>query len=88
MAVEEATENLIELANSRGGEDNISVAVLTFGDEPDMELADRFVAPRVVAVPRALADTAHARRAMWIYTAILCIVQVALIVLVWNLVNG
>lgn len=88
VAVEEATEKLIELANSRGGEDNISVAVLTFGDEPDMELADRFVAPRVVAVPRALADTAHARRAMWIYTAILCIVQVALIVLVWNLVNG
>jgi hypothetical protein len=36
----------------------------------------------------ALPVSARARRALWIYTAILCAVQVLLILFIWNLVNS
>lgn len=88
MSADQATESLIELANSRGGEDNISVAILGFGERPVALLSGALSAPRMASGPDASVDAAHARRAMWIYTAILCVVQVALIVLVWTLVNG
>jgi protein phosphatase len=84
----EATEKLIQLANSRGGEDNISVAVLSVGEQPAASLEGSISAPRVVAGAKAMPDSARTRRAMWVYTAILCAVQVLLIVLIWNLVNG
>ncbi|MFN2222189.1 MAG: Stp1/IreP family PP2C-type Ser/Thr phosphatase [Chloroflexota bacterium] len=88
MPTAEATETLIQLANSRGGEDNISVAVLSIGEQPAASLPDSISAPRMVSGVKTLPDGAHARRAMWIYTAILCAVQVLLIVLIWNLVNS
>ena len=34
MAAQKATEKLVQLANERGGEDNISVAVLRIGERP------------------------------------------------------
>lgn len=88
MPIGEATESLIELANSRGGEDNISVAVLSIGEQPAASLPGSMSAPRMVSGAKALPDSARARRAMWIYTAVLCAVQVLLIVLIWNLVNS
>ncbi len=88
LPVAEATENLIQLANSRGGEDNISVAILSIGEQIAASVPGSIRAPRVVSGAEALPDSARARRAMWIYTAILCAVQVLLIVLIWNLVNS
>jgi serine/threonine protein phosphatase PrpC len=88
MPVAQATEELIELANSRGGEDNISVAVLSIGEQPAASLPGSISAPRKVSGVKAPPDSEQARRAMWIYTAILCAVQVLLIVLIWNLVNS
>lgn len=86
--LDEATEQLIGLANSRGGEDNISVAVLRIGEQPAQTSSGSISAPRMVAGAEMLPSRAHARRTMWIYTAILCVVQVVLIVLIWNLVNN
>ncbi len=88
MPAAEATEKLIQLANSRGGEDNISVAVLSIGEQPAASVPDSISAPRMVSGAKAPPDDAPARRSMWIYTAILCAVQVLLIVLIWNLVNS
>jgi serine/threonine protein phosphatase PrpC len=88
MPVDQATKDLIQLANSRGGEDNISVAVLSIGEQPTVDLLGSSSGPTMVSGAETLPSGAHARRAMWIYTAILCVVQVALIVLVWSLVNG
>jgi hypothetical protein len=88
LPVAEATEKLIQLANTRGGEDNISVAVLSIGEQPAASLPGSIPTPRMVASAKTWPDSAHARRVMWIYTAILCAVQVLLIVLIWNLVNS
>jgi protein phosphatase len=87
MAPDEATESLIRLANSRGGEDNISVAVLQIGEQSAEALAST-LAPVMVSSADDLSDSTHARRSLWIYTAILCIVQVLLIFFIWNLVNS
>jgi protein phosphatase len=84
----EDTESLIQLANSRGGEDNITVAVLRFGEQLSQAESGMVPTPSMISSAEALPNRAHARRAMWIYTAILCVLQVLLIVLVWNLVNS
>ena len=88
FATGEATENLIQLANERGGEDNISVAVLHIGERPTQALSSSAAAPRMVTSSETRPNNSHARGALWIYTAILCVVQVVLIVLIWNLVNN
>ncbi|MGD2049192.1 MAG: Stp1/IreP family PP2C-type Ser/Thr phosphatase [Chloroflexota bacterium] len=81
-----ATEKLIRLANERGGEDNISVAVLRIGEQ-QAELETKST-PTGATGHRAQQDDARMRRALWIYTAILVVVQVILIVLVWNIINS
>jgi protein phosphatase len=88
VATQRATEKLVQLANERGGEDNISVAVLRIGEWPAQALVHSEKAPRMVASAKAPTDNAHARRTLWVYTAVLCVVQVVLIVLIWNLVNN
>lgn len=81
-----ATEKLIHLANERGGEDNISVAVLRIGEQ-QAELETKST-PIGATGHRAQRGDARMRRALWIYTAILVVVQVILIVLVWNIINS
>lgn len=79
-----ATKTLIGLANQRGGEDNISVAVLSFGQQPMPTSAQPPADQVTVARKRAPAALAPAeRRALWILTAILCLVQTILIILIW-----
>jgi len=87
MSAEEATESLIRLANSRGGEDNISVTVLQIGEQSIVALPRR-PAPKMVSEVDEVSASTGVRRSLWIYTAILCIVQVLLIVFIWNLVNS
>lgn len=72
-----ATRTLIDLANSRGGEDNISVAVLHYNSayapaEPPVETQSQEKPVR----NRAL---------LWSYTLLLSIIQTFLIVTVWLL---
>lgn len=83
-----ATEKLIQLANERGGEDNISVAVLRIGEQPAQNTSSSIRSPIMAASTKAHTENAYARRALWVYTAILCVVQIVLIVLIWNLVNN
>jgi serine/threonine protein phosphatase PrpC len=83
-----STESLVELAKERGGEDNISVGIILY----QRELADsdhdfgadiRFGPERSsVSVPGV------GRRGLWIYTAILCVVQTLLIIWAWIIVNN
>ena len=81
-----ATEHLIELANDRGGEDNISVAVLQIGEQPIDLKADS--APKSLSSDGQLERIVQSQAYFWIYPAVLAVVQIVLIVLVWNLVNG
>ncbi|MDX1687779.1 MAG: Stp1/IreP family PP2C-type Ser/Thr phosphatase [Candidatus Promineifilaceae bacterium] len=77
----EATETLVNLANERGGEDNVSVGVLHFQPPPP---AAEERSPKVVPV-----SDAESRRApetsggLWLFTAFLSLVQTLLIVLIW-----
>ena len=81
-----ATEKLIQLANDRGGEDNISVAVLRIGEQ-QAELETKST-PIVASGVQAQRSDAQMSQALWFYTAILIIVQIVLIVLVWNIINS
>jgi protein phosphatase len=70
-----ATQTLVQLANSRGGEDNISAVVLHFNASQ---------APaRVFAEPIAASQTTSDRSYLWTYTLLLTLVQTILILLVW-----
>ncbi len=82
----DAAETLIQLANDRGGEDNISVAVLRIGEQPAAERIRTY--PILVSGAKSQEDSARLRRALWFYTAILAIIQVVLIILIWNLINN
>jgi protein phosphatase len=79
---DKAAETLINLANERGGEDNISAAVIRIGEQPAADEAPSPV-PMVVPGDQPLAIEAKASRLLGIYTAILCIVLVVLIILIW-----
>jgi protein phosphatase len=81
-----ATKKLIELANERGGEDNISVAVLLLGEE-SQSLKDSGDDPVMVSGPDPT-NSSRARRILWRYIAFLVIIQVILLVLIWNLLSS
>ncbi len=75
---DEAARILIDLANERGGQDNISVVILRY--TPQAAPATR---------PEAKREPAGqvARRGLWVYTAFLSVVQTILIFLLWYLLQ-
>jgi protein phosphatase len=79
-----ATDILVQLANDRGGEDNISVIVLQIEELP-AQLQDhtRSTIGRIANVKPVDERT---RQALWIYTAVLCLIQTVLIILIWFLI--
>jgi len=80
-APEEATETLVNLANERGGEDNVSVGVLHFV-HPSPSPEERTA--KVVPVPaREAGRTPGTSSGLWLYTAFLSVLQTLLIVLIW-----
>jgi protein phosphatase len=82
----EAAETLIQLANERGGEDNISVAVLSIEELPiNLPETTRGRNGRVAIRDLVVADE-PSKRALWVYTAFLCLIQTILIVLIWFLI--
>lgn len=82
---EDAVNTLVKLANERGGEDNITVAVLRIGEQP----AEDATEPAFEAVS-GIADRQDSRMrgGLWVYTAILTVIQSILIIIIWYLVNG
>jgi serine/threonine protein phosphatase PrpC len=82
----EATDILIQLANRRGGEDNISVAVLHIGEHPSPTMDSASPGIKVASGQKTRVRNARNRRTLWIYTAFLCVVQTILIVLIWFLI--
>ncbi|MCA9918152.1 MAG: Stp1/IreP family PP2C-type Ser/Thr phosphatase [Anaerolineales bacterium] len=87
---DKATNILINRANERGGEDNISVAVIRYAggtavSTPKSAETSRspLVMPAAPASPPQTAD----RSALWLYTMALGFVQALLIFLVWFLLR-
>lgn len=87
---EKATNTLIHKANERGGEDNISVAVIRY--EGETAVAPRKSTPAktkpLIVTHNAPADVMVLDRPLlWMYTVALGLVQSALIFLVWLLLR-
>ncbi len=75
----EATDKLVELANLRGGQDNISVILV------------RYVAHPQIWADSAVKTTGYRsfnRMALWAYTLFLAMVQTVLIFLAWLWLHG
>jgi serine/threonine protein phosphatase PrpC len=83
-----ATEKLIQLANDRGGEDNISVAILRFEEQAAQVDVIRDPGPMLSFDKQTVLEGERDRRALLLYTTILCFVQVLLIFLIWLSVQG
>lgn len=75
----EATETLVQLARERGGEDNITVAIMRHDPPPGRSaaVADSKTAP---------AAAAHAR-SLWPFTLFLTFLMVVLIFLLWLIIQ-
>lgn len=79
---EEATEILVNLANERGGSDNISVAIVQFGTG---EALSSMTARPVVAMHANSEQTTEPTitPSLWLYTALLAVIEAALILAVY-----
>lgn|GEM_PF-1591507 len=73
---EAATETLIDLANERGGRDNISVGVVHYGSEGEEEGEGERTTGGALS-------TSTARVLLWSYTLFLSLIQTLLMVLIW-----
>jgi protein phosphatase len=81
-----ASRILIDLANERGGEDNISVAIMRYNSQDTVNQVESLVTmpgqKKTDAKPQK-----QARRQMLLYTIILSLVQTILIILIWALLQ-
>ncbi|MFQ5401184.1 MAG: Stp1/IreP family PP2C-type Ser/Thr phosphatase [Anaerolineae bacterium] len=75
----EATQTLISLANSRGGEDNISVAII--------RQDGRQAAAQKKIITGRYNEPVRGQTVLWIYTFLLALVQTILIITVWLLLR-
>lgn len=79
-----ATDTLIQLANERGGRDNISVAVLRYGKRPAKLAGTRVVGTAAgETAASAMQISSGKRLALAAYTLLLSLIQTVLMVLVW-----
>ena len=82
--LEKATSQLIQLANQRGGQDNISAAIIVFGDSLPETLDDRHRSRVAMPVSGENAKIAAPNRKFLVpYTIFLSILEAMLIVIVW-----
>jgi PPM family protein phosphatase len=87
---DDATEEMVRLANERGGEDNISVVVLRFGlAQAKANAAEVAVSQATVPSAQKIRRTkrapqrAQGRVFLWFYTVLLCLLQSAAIFVIW-----
>lgn len=86
--LETAVSLLVDLANQRGGQDNITIAIINYGElaVPDKTIID--AAPELTAVTTAETITSKngaSAKIMWPFTIFLAFVQTILIIMVWLL---
>ncbi|WP_420644834.1 Stp1/IreP family PP2C-type Ser/Thr phosphatase [Candidatus Leptofilum sp.] len=87
---DQATDILINRANERGGEDNISVAIIKYAGSTAVapqKYAQTNKTPLVVADGQQAISRTVNRPALWAYTLALGLVQTLLIFLVWFLLR-
>ena len=87
---DKATQTLIDLANERGGQDNISVAVIQYHNDTEQSKSEQSTPeynhiPAITTKPSASppTNTAAGRSFLWGYTIVLSMVQTVLILLLW-----
>jgi protein phosphatase len=73
---ETAVQTLVELANRRGGEDNVTVTVVRYGESPYLQNRSVVVQPTTAAAAQD-----EARIALWFYTLFLAVVMTFLMIL-------
>lgn len=92
----DAADDLVRLARNRGGEDNISVAIIQFGPRLGQdELGIETVRPQVaveaaavpVAAPVAAMEVQPAGASLWPLTLALALVMIGLLLIVWYAVQ-
>jgi protein phosphatase len=80
-ALDEATQSLVNLANNRGGQDNITAVILHFhGDGVQKSVSpqsDNGAATAVIPKPQP------AQKSLWGFTIFLTIIQICLIIVLW-----
>lgn len=76
---QQATTSLVQLANERGGSDNISVAVIQFSPENQKNLN----AESAKSITHQSSTNTTSRSVLWAYTLFLSLVQTVLILLAW-----
>lgn len=87
---DKAASRLISKANERGGEDNISVAVIRYEAETAVSAktsSQPRTQPLVMSSGMPVNEDGLNRPALWVYTLALGLVQAALIFLVWLLLR-
>jgi serine/threonine protein phosphatase PrpC len=84
----EACKVLINLAKDRGGEDNVTVGIIHYLRElAESEIVhEEVVLSETGTVARPM--PADGNRGLWVYTAILCVVQTFLILGTWIIINN
>ena len=82
---ESATEKMIQLANKRGGEDNISVAILQRGEMSKSLSTELSPITRVTRTRNTVSTGESERGAFWYNTATLTIMYLFLVLLIWIL---
>jgi PPM family protein phosphatase len=88
QAPDEATKTLIDMANERGGQDNISVAIIRYGREQGKRpVSSPAGSVTTTLTPTRSQATATGRSFLWGYTIVLSMVQTLLILLVWFLLR-
>ena len=83
-----SADRLVRLANNRGGEDNISVAIIHYGRSVPEPIVTNGQSSRVVASNTAVSrtitqETNENKKLLWFYTVGLAIIMAFLIFLVW-----
>jgi hypothetical protein len=73
---ETAVHTLIELANRRGGEDNITVTVIRYGESPYLQSRATVIQP---STESTVSDNGHV--ALWFYTIFLAVIMSFLMIL-------
>jgi PPM family protein phosphatase len=83
--IEETAHKLIELANNRGGQDNITVTILHFMGDDSLQIPQKngSIDNKTVASKTAVSTAAKSSKNLWSLTLLLTIVQTFLIVFLW-----
>jgi protein phosphatase len=83
LAVDEATRTLVDLANERGGSDNITVTLLEWMTEAQAIAPQAEATPGLVVSAEKAAEEQMPAYGLWVYTIFLALVECILILLIW-----